>query len=131
MKTTLKELKKDATYYGKLDQEAYAELVQWFCYHEAKKRLDKLVKALKENWVPMEHLTADSLIASAQENAWDVNAWSKLELEVNNEPTGIFDDDDPDRYDRTATYLNRTIVSIVGLIEDYAKDANVVTAILK
>jgi|TARA_R110002020_G_C15700098_1_gene720807 hypothetical protein len=131
MKTTLKTLKKDATYDGKLDQETYAELVQWFCYHEAKKEYDKLVKALKENWVLTEHLTADLLIANAKDNAWDVKAWHELELKVNNEPTGIFDNDDPAHYDITATYLNRTIGSIVGLIEDYAKDPNVVTAILK
>jgi hypothetical protein len=132
MKTTLKTLKKDATYDGKLDQETYAELVQWFCYHEAKKEYDKLVKALEENWIPTEYFkTADCLIACAQENAWDTNAWPNLELEVNNEPTGIFQNDDDANYDKTAAYLTRTIGSIVGLIEDYAKDPNVVNAILK
>ena len=118
---TLEELKQEATYDGKLDQEAYSELVQWYCYHEAKKEYDKLVNSIRQNWIAVEHFkTADFLIASARDNAWDVDAWHELELTINNEPSGIFDDYDPKHYDRTATYLIRTIGSIIGLCEDYS-----------
>ena len=132
MKTTLKDIKNDATYDDKLDHDVYKDLIQWYCYHEAKQEYNKLVTLLRENWVATEDFeTADSLIATAQDNAWQINDWDELELKINNESTGIFDEDNPDHYDRTATYLKRTIGSIVGLMEDYVKEPNVINAILK
>jgi hypothetical protein len=119
MKTTLKTIKKDATYDGKLDHEAYSDLIKWFCYHEAKKEYGIWKEKLNAiDWTKArDYENADALICMAKENAHDTTAWGEKELTINNEPTGIFEDDDYN-YDNSATFYIRTNGTICSLIED-------------
>tara|TARA_R110000764_G_scaffold177706_2_gene263920 strand:- start:826 stop:1200 length:375 start_codon:yes stop_codon:yes gene_type:complete len=119
MKTTLKTIKKDATYDGKLDLEAYENLVKWFCYHEAKKEYNILKEKLSTiDWTKIKDFdSADHLISMAKENAYDIVSWSENELTINNEPTGIFENDNHN-YDNSATFYIRTNGTILSLLED-------------